>query len=108
MLHKSRRRNDRRFVDGICHIIVCTRRGAGDNTRPVLSELDPPYAIVQRPRPRRRIRGSPAALGTTDRKIAAIALDCDFNDLSNFSLAFRAEFRRCRATIDRAQTDRGV
>lgn len=42
---------------------------------------------------RTRLRGSAAALRTTDRKIGEIALDCGFNDLSNFNHTFRAEFR---------------
>jgi AraC-like DNA-binding protein len=41
---------------------------------------------------RARLRESAANLRTTNRKIGEIALDCGFNDLSNFNHAFRAEF----------------
>jgi AraC family transcriptional regulator len=41
---------------------------------------------------RTRLRESGAMLRATDRKVAEIALDCGFNDLSNFNHAFRAEF----------------
>jgi AraC-like DNA-binding protein len=41
---------------------------------------------------RARLREAAATLRATDRKIVEIALDCGFNDLSNFNHAFRAEF----------------
>ena len=41
---------------------------------------------------RARLRESAASLRASERKVAEIALDCGFNDLSNFNQAFRAEF----------------
>ncbi|HVX40015.1 MAG TPA: AraC family transcriptional regulator [Gemmatimonadaceae bacterium] len=41
---------------------------------------------------RARLRESAASLRASDRKIAEIALESGFNDLSNFNHAFRAEF----------------
>ncbi len=41
---------------------------------------------------RARLRESAASLRARDHKIAEIALECGFNDLSNFNHAFRGEF----------------